>query len=111
MDSPDRSTLPVIVLIRTTLREDANVPEYEALDARMNALVRTIPGFCDAKFYRADDGEGISLVRFASQSALHAWRDHPEHLEAQRAGRERFFARYDVRVCSVERAYDFALAY
>ena len=36
--------------------------------------------------------------------------DAPEHLVAQRAGRERFYAAYDVRVFNIERAYGFKRA-
>lgn len=91
----------VLVVIRTVLRPDADVAAYEALAVRMDALVRTIPGFVSAE----DAGE-LSLVRFASLEALAAWRNHPEHLEAQRAGRERFYRAYRVEVYEQVRAYD-----
>ena len=97
----------VIVLIRTRLRADADVAAYEALNARMEALVQDIPGFVSAKGYRSDDGDEISIVRFASAEALRQWRDLPEHVDAQRRGREDFFSAYDVEVCEVARAYDF----
>jgi heme-degrading monooxygenase HmoA len=71
--------------------------------------VRTIPGFVEAKGYKSDDGDEISLVTFASREALRAWREEPEHLEAQHAGRQRFYARYEVQVCAVERAYSFSV--
>jgi heme-degrading monooxygenase HmoA len=97
----------VIVLIRTRLRNDADVAAYEQLNARMEALVQDIPGFVSAKGYRSDDGDEISIVRFESTDALRRWRDLPEHAVAQRRGREEFFAAYDVEVCEVARAYDF----
>jgi heme-degrading monooxygenase HmoA len=93
----------VIVLIRTKLRPDADLHAYEQMDARMYELVSAMPGFVGAKGYKAEDGESISLIQFDSHEALLAWRHHPEHEVAQRAGRERFFASYDVRVCTVER--------
>jgi len=96
----------VIVLIRTQLRPDADVAAHDRLDARMFELVQTIPGFVSARSYRADDDQ-ISLIRFASADALRAWREHPEHREAQRRGRDEFFAAYDVEVCEVTRGYDF----
>lgn len=100
----------VIVLIRTQLRPDADVAAHDRLDARMFELVQTIPGFLSARSYRADDGDQISLIRFASADALRAWRDHPEHREAQRRGRDEFFAVYDVEVCEVARSYAFGRA-
>lgn len=100
----------VIALIRTQLRADADLPAYERLNARMFELVQRIPGFVSAQGYRSDDGDEISLIRFASADALRAWRDHPEHREVQRRGRDEFYAAYDVEICEVVRAYDFGRA-
>lgn len=98
----------VIVLVRTKLRPDADVAAHDRLDARMSELVQTIPGFVSARGYRADGGDQISLIRFASADALRAWRDHPEHREVQRRGRDEFFAAYDVEICEVTRSYEFS---
>lgn len=99
----------VLVLIRTSLRPDCDLAAYEAMDARMNELVSQIPGYQGVKAFSADDGETVAIVQFESHEALLRWRDHPEHLAAQRAGREKFYATYDLRICRVERAYDFSL--
>ena len=76
----------------------------------MTELVNQIPGYLGIKAYTAEDGETIAIAQFASKEALLSWRTHPEHVVAQRAGRERFYDAYDVRVCTVERAYDFKRA-
>ena len=99
----------VLVLIRTSLRPGCDLAAYEALDTRMNEILGQIPGYLGVKGYAAEDGESIGIVQFESHEALLQWRDHPEHLEAQRAGREHFYATYDIRICSVERAYDFSV--
>jgi heme-degrading monooxygenase HmoA len=98
----------VFVLIRTSMRAGFDLAAYEALDTRMNEIVGQIPGYLGIKGYTAEDGESIAIARFESHEALVRWRDHPEHLEVQRAGREQFYATYDISVCSVERAYDFS---
>jgi heme-degrading monooxygenase HmoA len=97
----------VIVVIRTQLRADADVTAYETAGARMDELVRAMPGFVSAKDFASDDGDHISLVTFDSLEALAAWRNQPEHLEVQRRGREEFYASYSVQVCEVVRAYSF----
>lgn len=99
----------VIVLIRTALRADADVVAYEALNARMEEIVKAIPGFLAADGYASPEGDQIGLIRFESQEALRAWRDHPEHRVAQARGKAEFYASYRVEVCEVVRAYDFAL--
>ncbi|HEX7838819.1 MAG TPA: antibiotic biosynthesis monooxygenase [Kofleriaceae bacterium] len=100
----------IVVLIRTQLRSDIAMPTYEQLNARMFELAQRIPGFVSARAYRSDDGDEISLIRFASAEALRAWREHPEHRATQVRGREEFYAAYDIEVCEVVRAYDFGRA-
>jgi heme-degrading monooxygenase HmoA len=108
MALPNRSA-KILVLIRTSLRPNCDLAAYEAMDARMNQLLGQIPGYLGVKAYAAEDGETVAMAQFESREALLQWRDHPEHLEAQRAGREKFYASYEVRVCSIERAYDFSM--
>jgi heme-degrading monooxygenase HmoA len=105
--TPNEAAAKVIVLFRTTLRPGADLVAFEALDRRMSELVNQIPGYLGITCYKSADGDTISLAQFESHEALQAWRNHPEHLLAQRAGRERFYSAYDVRVCTVERKYEF----
>jgi heme-degrading monooxygenase HmoA len=97
----------VIVLISTQLRPGCDSAAYEALEARMEQLLNQIPGYLGAEGFTGEAGRTLGVIQFASHDALRHWRELPEHLEAQRLGREQFYARYEIRVCSVERAYDF----
>ena len=97
----------VIVLIRTQLRADADRAAYDALDEKMFALVQTMPGFLGAHGYGSAETGAISVIRFASQDALRAWRDHPDHVVAQQRGKADFYASYTIEVCDVVRAYQF----
>jgi heme-degrading monooxygenase HmoA len=47
---------------------------------------------------------------FDSEPALRAWRDNPEHLNAQALGRERFYEEYRVTVSTAGRRYTFSRA-
>jgi heme-degrading monooxygenase HmoA len=88
----------VVTVFRSTLRADA-IDEYEPLADRMVELARAMPGFVDYKTFSADDGERVTVVTFASLPAHQAWRDHPEHREAQRLGRERFYDAFAIQIC------------
>jgi heme-degrading monooxygenase HmoA len=46
-------------------------------------------------------------TEFESHETAAAWRAHPEHREAQRLGRERWFTEYRITVCDVARDYSF----
>lgn len=97
----------VVVIFKTHLRQGADVSEYGRASQRMHDLVGKIPGFISIKGYMAEDGEELDIVRFESERALEAWRNHPEHRETQRRGREEFYDHYWVQACKVFREYEF----
>ena len=97
----------VITLFRSRLRPETR-EEYERWAHRMNQLAAAMPGFVSIKTFAADDGERISIIEFESEAAHEAWRDHPEHREAQRLGRERFYAEFQIQVCKPARRYGFS---
>ena len=97
----------VITLFRSRLRPEA-CEEYERWAHRMNQLAAAMPGFVSIKTFAADDGERLSIIEFESEAAHGAWRDHPEHREAQRLGRERFYAEFQIQVCAPVRRYGFS---
>ena len=99
----------VITLFRSRLRPEAR-EEYERWAGRMNQLAAAIPGFVSIKTFAADDGERISIIEFESERAHRAWRDNPEHREAQRLGRERFYDEFQIQVCTPVRGYGFSRA-
>jgi heme-degrading monooxygenase HmoA len=92
----------VVVVFRSRLREDAG-PDYGPMAARMFELARAMPGYRSFKSYTAPDGERLSLIEFDSDAAVRAWREHPEHREAQRRGRADFYAEYRLQTCELLR--------
>jgi len=81
--------------------------DYVTLVDRMVELAATMPGYISHKGFFADDGERVTIVEFESEETQRAWRMHPEHREAQRKGRENYYAAYSVQVCAVKRASKF----
>lgn len=90
----------VVTIFRSRLRAGAE-PEYQPLARRMEAIARTMPGFVDFKTFSSADGERVSVVVFSDAGSHAAWRDHPEHREAQRAGRDRLYSSYHIAVCTL----------
>jgi len=88
----------VVVLFYSRLRDDTG-PDYAPLAGRMLELARAMPGFCSFKHFAAPDGERLSVIEFESEETLRAWREHPEHREAQRRGRDEFYAEYRLQAC------------
>ncbi len=73
--------------------------EYLALVARMRELAEKMPGYIGHKGFWAEDGERVTIVQFENEDAQRAWRTHPEHVAAQRLGREKYYTEYDITVC------------
>ena len=87
----------VVSIFRSRLRSE-NAEEFGELAARMLALAEGMPGFISYKVYASEDGERCSIVEFESPEHLRAWREHPQHREAQRIGRERYYEEYTLYV-------------
>ncbi len=80
---------------------------YVALVDRMVELAATMPGYISHKGYFADDGERCTIVEFESEETQRAWRMHPEHRDAQRMGRDTYYAAYSLQICELKRESKF----
>lgn len=94
----------VVTIFRERLRNDADKDAYATLSSRMHELVAKHAGFISIKSYTADDGEAVSIETFDDMASLRAWRENPEHVAAQRRGRNEFYAEYSYETCQVERS-------
>lgn len=97
----------VISVFRSRLRPE-HAEEFQTRAAELMKIARSMPGFVSYKLYTAEDGERCSIVEFESHEELLAWRSLPEHREAQRVGRERYYAEYTLHVAEPIRASRFA---
>jgi len=100
----------IVRLFKSQLRPDVDEQDYRATRAHMMDLVQKIPGFLSYKTFRADDGETVAIAKFETEGALEVWRQHPEHMAAQRRGHEEFYASYSIQVCQAVRDYGWSRA-
>jgi heme-degrading monooxygenase HmoA len=92
----------VLTVFRSRLLSE-NAEEFGTLADRMLELAQSMPGFVSYKVFRSDDGERCSIIEFETPEELHAWRQHPEHREAQKIGRERFYQSYTLQIGEPDR--------
>lgn len=98
---------PHVVCIFRSLRTDHSVPEYEEWSSRMDRLVVTMPGYIGHTSFRDDaSGKGVTLSYFRSMAELVAWKNVPDHLEAQALGRAAFYTEYEIEVAEIVRHYE-----
>ncbi|NER14403.1 antibiotic biosynthesis monooxygenase [Leptobacterium flavescens] len=95
---------PYYAVIFTNLRTEGDNGYAETAD-KMEELARTQPGFLD--FESARSGLGIAISYWESLEAIANWKKNSEHLMAQQKGIKNWYSWYKVRICLVEREYDF----
>lgn len=92
----------VVVIFRATVRSfDA---DYLRTAARMRELA--LNEFGCLGFHAVTEGKDeVALSYWPSEDSVRSWKSHPEHVEAQRLGRERWYESYSVEVALITREY------
>ena len=98
---------PYYAVVFSSQRNDADPEAYAAAAVRMMALAALQPGFLGVESARDAGGFGITVSYWESEAAIRAWREHAEHAEIRRHGRQHWYAHYELRVARVERAAGF----
>ncbi|HEU6447799.1 MAG TPA: antibiotic biosynthesis monooxygenase [Verrucomicrobiae bacterium] len=96
----------VITIFRSRLRPEHR-EEYDRWAKKIQDIAVTMPGFISIKTFTADDGERVSIVEFESEETMLAWRNQPDHRQAQELGRKVFYSEYHIQVCQPVRDYRF----
>lgn len=95
---------PYLAVIFTSLRTPGD-GGYTATARRMEELAAEQPGYLGIESAR--EGVGITVSYWETEEDARAWKRIAEHLAAQRAGRERWYEEYAVRIAHVTRDYRF----
>ena len=89
-----------------TSRRNTSADGYDRTALRMLELAAAQPGFLGVE--SAGEDSGITVSYWQSLEAIKLWKQQDEHLQAQRAGRERWYSDYKTRIALVERDYGMA---
>src|SRR5688572_1269669 len=95
---------PYYAVIFTSIRTEGDLGYNETAE-KMVELSATQPGFLGVESARNE--LGITVSYWQSLEAIKNWREHFEHTQARNKGRETWYAQFKVRICKVERDYDF----
>ncbi len=97
---------PYLAVIFASQRAAADPDGYERMADALTALAPAQPGFLGIESARGADGFGITVSYWRSEADIAAWKRVAAHAAAQRAGHERWYEDFTVRVARVERVYD-----
>jgi heme-degrading monooxygenase HmoA len=97
----------MIAVIFEVWIEPKRQQDYLAIAARLKPELEKMDGFIAIERFQSlsDKRKLLSLSLWRDEDAVCAWRNHAEHRQAQRAGRESIFSDYRLRVVSVLRDY------
>jgi len=87
--------------------EPDRLQDYLDIAARLGPELEKIDGFISIERFKSlsQDGKILSLSFWRDEEAIARWRQQEQHHAAQRAGRDRIFRDYRIRVTAVVRDY------
>jgi len=95
---------PYYAVIFTSLRTEGD-NDYGGMSVEMAKLAAEQDGFLGVESARNE--LGITVSYWKSIEAIKNWKANTRHLVAQKQGRDAWYAHYKVRICKVERDYEF----
>ncbi|WP_422106407.1 antibiotic biosynthesis monooxygenase family protein [Winogradskyella sp.] len=97
---------PYFAVIFTSTHSE-NTEGYSEMATKMEHLAKEQKGYLGIDSARSD--VGITVSYWESLEAIKNWKANTEHLLAQQKGREQWYNWYNVRICKVEREYEFQI--
>ena len=100
----DNLETPYYAVIFTTISSE-NTDGYQEAAQRMEILAKQQKGFLGMESARSEIG--ITVSYWQTLAAISAWKNNMEHAAVRELGREKWYKKYQLRICKVERAYGF----
>ena len=95
---------PYYAVIFTSKRTEGD-NGYGEMSQLMNSLAKKQKGFIGVDSARNDIG--ITVSYWKNLEAIKNWKQQTDHLMAQKKGRTDWYSWYNVKICKVEREYEF----
>jgi len=95
---------PYYAVIFSTIANE-NLDGYLETAERMEELAREQNGFLGIESARKEIG--ITVSYWQNLDDISAWKNNIEHTEVRNLGREKWYKKYQLRICKVEREYGF----
>jgi heme-degrading monooxygenase HmoA len=97
----------MVVIVEFEIRAGAE-SEFEAALQQMREQVKKHDGFLGEVPCRSLDNEKkvVTLFYWQDRQSIRTWREDPEHVKIQDLGRKKILSWYKIRVCELEREYE-----
>lgn len=98
---------PHYAVIFTSKRTEEDKEKYIEAAKRMVELARNQKGFIGVENVQDERGFGIMVSYWESLEAIQAWNKLGAHNQVQKEGKDSWYNNFSVRICRVEKMYDF----
>lgn len=88
-----------------TSKHTNNISGYSEMANKMEHLAKLQKGFLGIESARNE--VGITVSYWDSLEAIKNWKMNAEHLLAQKLGKDKWYKWYNIKICKVEREYEF----
>lgn len=95
---------PYYAVIFTTVMSDDEEGYIETAE-KMEALAKKQKGYLGIESARKE--VGITVSYWQNLDDIAVWKNNIEHTEARILGRKKWYKKYQLRICKVEREYGF----
>ena len=95
---------PYYAVIFSSIKTDVTIG-YAKMSDTMIALAKLQEGFLGME--AASNEIGITVSYWESLEAIKKWKQQTDHIEAQNTGKTDWYSWYNVKICKVEREYEF----
>ena len=99
---------PYVAAIFTSIRT-SRVDGYEEMDAATFVEIQKMEGYLGFEAFRNTEGFGVNVSYWKDMKSLLGWKNNLLHQKAQVLGKEKWYQNYKLRICTVERDYEFKL--
>lgn len=79
---------------------------YETMAREMEETAARQPGFLGLET-ASENGKSVTVSYWRDLDSIQQWKAHPRHMEAQKRGREEWYAAYQIRIAQVGREYQY----
>lgn len=98
-----KTPAPPYYAVIFTSTQSSDSQGYAEMAAKMAALAEKQSGYLGIESAR--EGLGITVSYWRDLESIKQWKDNTAHLQAQAAGKSRWYADYTTRIALVEREY------
>ena len=88
-----------------TSKQTKSIEGYDEMALAMQDLAKKQVGCLGVE--NAHSELGITVSYWNSLEAIQSWKENLAHLQAQKLGKEQWYQWYKIRICKVEREYEF----